>query len=143
VPVEPCPPAATAWPPAGPRAEDCVGDTAPAAGFAQGALARTQLTRHWTQWRKILSTCQSGGPSMAPRAGLEPAAYCLGGKPEPDQAPLTTALLALTCNDNGLTTPEAPLLLLRLAPSLASRRSLAPLISRHGQGGSLRLPSQP
>jgi hypothetical protein len=29
---------------------------------------------------------------MAPRAGLEPAAYCLGGKPEPGQTTPTTAL---------------------------------------------------
>ena len=30
--------------------------------------------------------------TSAPRAGLEPAAYCLGGKPEPGQTPLTVAL---------------------------------------------------
>ena len=29
---------------------------------------------------------------VAPRAGLEPAAYCLGGKPEPGQTTLTVAL---------------------------------------------------
>jgi hypothetical protein len=29
---------------------------------------------------------------VAPRAGLEPAAYCLGGKPEPGQTTPTAAL---------------------------------------------------
>jgi hypothetical protein len=40
----------------------------------EGAIAPRQLTCLWTQWREMRSTCLS-----APRAGLEPAAYCLGG----------------------------------------------------------------
>ena len=40
---------------------------------------------------KLLSTGLCAR-AVAPRAGLEPAAYCLGGKPEPGQATLTVSL---------------------------------------------------
>jgi hypothetical protein len=56
---------------------------------------------------------------MALRAGLEPAAYCLGGKPEPGQTTPIVAQAALTLHDNRLTLPDAAQLLLTLAPNLA------------------------
>jgi hypothetical protein len=56
---------------------------------------------------------------IAPRAGLEPAAYCLGGKPEPGQTTPPRPYVAPTCDDNCLTTPDTALRLLTLAPSLA------------------------
>ena len=58
---------------------------------------------------------------MAPRAGLEPAAYCLGGKPEPGQTTLTAAYVALTSDDNRLATPDAALLLPKLGSQSGSR----------------------
>jgi hypothetical protein len=56
---------------------------------------------------------------LAPRAGLEPAAYCLGGKPEPGYTTLTIAPYDADWDDYRLTTPDAALLLPMLAPTLA------------------------
>ena len=88
---------------------------APAARFREGAIARRAVNMALSLMAKN-SFCLLS----APRAGLEPAAYCLGGKPEPGQATPTAARrVALTCDDNRLTPPDTAWLLPTLAPNLA------------------------
>lgn len=56
---------------------------------------------------------------FAPGAGLELAAYCTGGKPEPGQTTLTIAPCGADLRRKRLMAPGNALLLPLLAPSLA------------------------
>ena len=80
-------------------------DTAPAASFHEGAIARRQLTCHWTQWRKILATYWYGAPSRTRTCGLllrRQSLYPpeLSGPDWPDGAPERAAEAGLSLAGN-------------------------------------------